>query len=211
MAEEQKKSKYAKASGAKASKGGNYGRPGHYLALVTAVREFTKTQGDVPGVAAEMTNLHTFEDSRLGRNFESKTDIPALKVGEDFVETFLSTNAAYGPRLKNFAIAALNAESEEAFDKAEAYPGENFEELVGEEQPGAGKVLELVAIQTIKKDSKTKSDADLKTANDTYTRMDFKRQLKDDEIRKVISPAIIARFLPHLVQAPTTGVAANKS
>lgn len=205
MAEEQKKSKYAKVSGAKASKGGNYGRPGHYLVLVTAVREFIKTQGEIPGIAAEMTNLHTFEDSRLGRNFESKADIPTMKLGEDFVETFLSTNAAYGPRLKNFAIAALGAENEQAFDDAEDYPGQNFEELVGEEQPAAGRVLELVAIQTIKKDSKTKSDADLKTATDTYTRMDFKRQLSDDEIRKVVSPAVLQRFLPHIVQAPAEG------
>lgn len=203
MAEEQKKSKYAKVSGAKASKGGNYGRPGHYLVLVTTVREIVKGNTEVPGVVAEMTNLHTFEDSRLGRNFESKTDIPTLKAGEDFAEVFMSDNDAYGPRLKNFAIAAMGATSEEQFDESEEYPGENFDELVGEAQPGAGAVLELVAIQVVKKDAKTKSDDELKTAKDTYTRMDFKRKLSDDEIRKTVSPAIVARFLPKLAPAAT--------
>ncbi|MGH2976480.1 MAG: hypothetical protein ACRDLL_16695 [Solirubrobacterales bacterium] len=204
MTEQPKKSKYAKVSGAKASAASNYARPGHYLVLIGAVKEIEAGAQNILSVVAELTVLHTFDDGTKGRQFEAGRATEFMVPGEDFAEVFKSDNVAYGPRLKNFTMAALDAEDEAEFTSAEKYPGENIEYVVGEEQPGAGRVLELTAQQVVKKEAKAKNETQLVTATDTYTRCNFKRCVPEAEVAKIVNPAILKRFMPNLAPTATS-------
>ena len=190
----QQQSKYAKVAGARAARGANYMRPGHYLARIEAVREdkaFKK--GDY--VAIEMTVVATFADAVQGFDYNRKVQLPFHGVGENVSDVIMQTNIAAESRIKAFAMAAGDL-TEEDF-QSEAYPGATIDELVGETQPVAGAVVEIRAQTVIKKESRAKAESAL-TNDDIYTRLDYVRRVSFAETKTLLEPKVIDRLFPDL-------------
>lgn len=205
-----KVSKYATASGARAQQGANYFLPGHYLVLVNRVKE-NLDSSEVEQVIAETTILHTFEDSVPGRDYTAKTAQRLLKAGEGVDEVIKKTNKARNQRVKGLAVACSglteadfnemelqDEKNETTGEITKGYQGRGIEEMLGEGQPFAGVVLEVVGSQVVKKDSKQKPDDQLSTSKDTYTRLVYKRRVPFAEVAKIAAASVLARFIPDL-------------
>ena len=81
--------------------------------------------------------------------------------------------------------------TQDNFDREE-YEGEIIEEMVSEDQPCAGRVMEIRALQVIKKDSRSKEDSDL-TNKDAYTRIDYVELLEGKDITEELDAEIIEK------------------
>jgi len=189
-------SKYAKVSGARAQRGGNYVKPGHYLARIDAVRE-DKAFKKGEFLAFEMTIVHVFAGSETGFDHNRKVPMTVHSVGEQVTDILMMTNVAFEGRAKAFAMAAGDLTAE-AFTEEE-YPGQIIEQMVAAEQPLAGRVLEIRAQQVIKVAGRAKAETTL-TNNDVYTRIDYLRRVPLPELAGVVDDKVIAKFFPDAVK-----------
>ena len=201
--EKPKKSKYAKVSSAKPQRAANYPRPGHYLVRIDAIREDEDSK-NIGYIANEMTNVHTFADSEPGYNYVKKAPMPLHKVGETFTDVIKSGNVAFAQRTKGLAMAVGNL-TQDDFDKEE-YEGEIIDQLVSEDAPGAGKVLEIKVQQRIKKDSRSKAESEL-GENDQYTTIGYVRCVPFSEVAEILEEEgkltkdQILKFFPDIKEA----------
>ncbi len=193
---QKKESKYAGVSGARAQRGGNYVRPGHFLARIDAVRA-DKTFKKDEFIAIELTVVHVFPGSDSGIDYNRKVPIPSLTVGEQVSDILKMTNVAFEGRAKAFAMAAGDLGAD-AFTQEE-YPGQIIEQMLVPEQPLAGTVIEVRAQQVVKKDARAKAETAL-TNNDVYTRTDYLRNVPIAELAGIADAKIIAKFFPDAVK-----------
>jgi hypothetical protein len=189
----QQKSKYAAVSTAKAQRGANYVRPGHYLARIDAVREDKSSNKKGDFIAIELTIAKVLDATNTGP--ESVKQTPHV-VGETAADILMLANIAFEGRAKAFAMAAggLN-ESDFA---QEEYPGQVIEQMVSPDQPLAGRLIEFRAAMVVKRDSRQKDSVG---PNDVYTRIDYIRRVPADEVPTVLGPDVTAKFFPDLVVA----------
>lgn len=169
-------SKYAGVGGARAQRPANYFKAGvHGLYRINKVEE-GKDKARTDLVAINGTIVHLFEDSLATAN----------QVGDDPSEVIKSTNVAYMGRLKAFAMAVGDL-TEEHFAEQE-YDGQIFDELMGEEQPAAGSIVEVRSTQIVKQTAMNKPAAALEP-KDTYTRVDFIRRVSFTEVQETLVAA----------------------
>jgi len=204
-------SKYAKASASSGQKSKNFFTAGHYLILVNRIKE-CQDSNEVHQVVLESTNLHTFPDSRLGRNYPTRDAIPALIAGQDADEVLKKTNPVYDSRLKSLALGVsgmsdaefANAEmadwQNEKGEPQKGYQGRGIELMVSEAQPFAGQVIELIVNQQIKKKAREakKTDDQLSVSTDFVNQLDFRRIVPFAEVQKIASAEVLKRFIPDI-------------
>lgn len=167
-------SKYAGVSAARAQRPANYFKSGvHALYRVTKVEE-GEDKAKTGLVAIQGTIIALFPDSNPNGN----------QVGEDTQEVIKRTNVAFMGRLKAFAMAVGNL-TEANFAEQE-YDGQIFDELVGEDQPAAGVIVEVRSSQVIKQTAAGKP-LDKLEAKDTYTRVDFVRRLPFSQVQEFLA------------------------
>jgi len=80
----------------------------------------------------------------------------------------------------------------EDFDNEE-FEGQIIEEMVGEEQPLAGRIVEIRAVQVVKKPQREKDEEDLKN-EDCYTRIDYVELLQGEDITDELDAEVIAQY-----------------
>jgi len=172
----QGKSKYAGVSAARAQRPANYFKPGgHFLVRLSKIEE-GEDRFKTALVAAVGNVIHAFPDNAPTSN----------KVGEEVSEVIKRSNVAYEGRLKALAMAVGDL-TETDFEE-QAYDGEIFDEMVGEDQPAAGVVVEVRTVHVLKQAAATKA-ADKLEAKDFYTRVDFLRRLLFAEVKETLSMA----------------------
>ncbi len=182
------KSKYAGVGATRAQRPANYFRPGgHFLIRVLKIEE-GQDRFEVALVAMQGTVVHSFADSAPTTN----------KVGEDVSEIIKRTNKAYGPRLKALAMTVANL-TEADFEEQEE-DGEIIDEMVSEDQPAAGVILEVRSTQILKQTAAEKANPEPK---DFYTRVDFIRRVSFSETRDLLlesglTPELVARRVPNI-------------
>ncbi|CAK9074182.1 Uncharacterized protein (Fragment) [Durusdinium trenchii] len=186
-------SKYAGVSGARVSRDGNYIRGGHYLLLVERIEE-GQTFKKQDFVAIQQNVLHVFDDSEPGYDYDRKVEQPLHRVGESVTDMNMLGNVAFESSMKAFALVAGDMTEEELLEREE-YPGQMIEEMVSDEQPLAGAIVEVVARTVIKKDSRAKGEENLSN-KDIYTRVAYRRVWSDEEAREFLPAEIADRFLP---------------
>lgn len=181
-------SKYAGVGAARAQRPANYFKPGgHFLWRVIKVEEGEDRFKNAL-VAAQGGIIHTFEDSDAASN----------RVGEEVAEVIKRSNVAFAGRLKALAMAI--GDLTEADFEAQEYDGEIFDELVSEDQPGAGVILQVRTVQVLKQAAANKEKPEPK---DYYTRTDFVRRVAFSEVKELLVAAgldeeTIARRVPNI-------------
>ncbi len=174
MAEQQKQSKYAGVSKARAQRAANYFRSGGHLLLRIGKVEEGEDKNKIGLVAANGSVVFAYEDH----------DEVANKVGEEVSEVIKRSNVAFEGRLKALAMAVGNL-TEADFDVQE-YDGEIFDELMDQDvQPAAGVILEVRAVKVKKQSANNKTDDQL-ISSDFYTRVDFIRRVGFTEARGIM-------------------------
>ena len=183
------KSRFAGVSGARAQRASNYfAANSHVLVRVIKIEE-GQDRFNVPLVAAQFQVIHSFAET-------------GNKVGEEVSEVLKSTNVAFAPRLKALAMAVGDL-TEADFDN-QTFDGEIFEELVSDDQPGGGVVLEVRSTAVVKQAAKAKAPDQL-TDGDTYTRTDFIRKVSFAETNEILTANgltadQINRMVPNIAQ-----------
>lgn len=184
------KSRFAGVAGARAQRASNYFAAGSHVLVRTIKVEEGEDRFRTPLVAGQFQVIHAFEGSTGNR------------VGEEVSEILKSTNVAFAPRLKALAMA-IGDLTEADFDTQE-FDGQIFEELVSDEQPGAGVILEVRATRIKKQSANGKAEENL-TDSDFYTRTDFVRRVSFAETNEVLTaagltPEQINRSVPNIAQ-----------
>lgn len=183
------KSRFAGVSGARAQRASNYfAANSHVLVRVIKIEE-GQDRFNVPLVAGQFQVIHSFADT-------------GNKVGEEVSEVLKSTNVAFAPRLKALAMAVGDL-TEADFDNQE-FDGQIFEELVSDDQPGGGVILEVRSTAVVKQAAKSKAPDQL-TDGDTYTRTDFVRKVSFAETNEILSANGLTadqvnRMVPNIAQ-----------
>lgn len=186
----QNKSKYAGVGGARAQRPASYFKPGfHGLVRILKIEEGVD-RFKVELVATPCMVIHAFEDSLSTAN----------RVGEEVAEVIKRTNVAYAGRLKALAMAIGNLTDQDF--EAQEYDGQIFDELVSDDQPGAGAVLEVRTTQVLKQVAASKPSPEPK---DFYTRVDFLRRVSFSEVKETLAAAgvsaeAIGRRVPNIDQ-----------
>lgn len=167
----QAKSKYAGVGGARTQRAANYFKPGtHALWRISRIEE-GEDRFKTALVAANGTLIFAFEDNSGNR------------TGEEVSEVIKRSNVAFEGRLKALAMAAGDL-TETDFDQQE-YDGEIFDDMVAEENPVGGTVVEVRAVSVVKQTAANKKPEDLE-AKDRYTRVDFVRRVPFSEVQEVM-------------------------
>jgi hypothetical protein len=165
------KSRFAGVSGARAQRASNYfAANSHVLVRVIKIEE-GQDRFNVPLVAGQFQVIHNYGDT-------------GNKVGEEVSEVLKSTNVAFAPRLKALAMAVGDL-TEGDFDSQE-FDGQIFEEMVSDDQPGGGVILEVRTTAVVKQAAKSKSP-DMLVEGDTYTRTDFIRKVSFSETNEILT------------------------
>ena len=181
-------SKYAGVGAARAQRPANYYRPGlHALVRVLKIEE-GEDRFKVGLVAMQGSVIFSFEDSANGAN----------AVGEEVSEVIKRNNVAFASRLK--AVAMAVGDLTEADFESQEYDGQIFDELVSDDQPGAGVVLEVRTSEILKQNAANKATHEPK---DFYTRVDFIRRVPFSEVKEILATAgvsedIINRRVPNI-------------
>lgn len=144
------KSKYAGTTSTKASRDANYFSAGRYLTLIERVEE-SENQGGALINAVNHVVLMADAATRDDSGIDSKSG-PLKRAGESVSDIFSKANKAYAANLMAFAIT-LSGMSQDEIREAElapdpetgepGYEGKFIEEIVGESQPFAGKIVEM--------------------------------------------------------------------
>lgn len=169
-------SRYAGVGAARAQRPANYFKPGaHALIRVLKIEE-GEDRFKTSLVATQGLVIHTFDDNATNAN----------RVGEEVSEVIKRSNVAFAGRLKALAMAVGDL-TETDFEEQE-YDGEIFDELVSEDQPGCGVILEVRSSLVKKQTAASKTDAALE-AKDFYTRVDFVRRVPFSETKEILVAA----------------------
>lgn len=177
-----RRSKYADVSTAKVfGQSGNYMRPGRYVAMIESVEE------GMTSANAEFVSIHLIplaaDDSQLTA-LDKRFGGGLNKVGESATDfNKLSGNVAFASNMMAFAMIASDKTQEE-IQEAEEYAGQFIEEIVGEEQPFAGVVVEILATTKKKKDAKNVSDEDVKS-DQVFTKISYLRRVPYAEVAEI--------------------------
>jgi hypothetical protein len=190
----QEKSKYAGVSGAKAQRVGNYVKPGHYLARIDRVEEGQAFKKG-PFIAVQFTIVHAFENSVPGFDYNRKVALALHRAGEDVTDICMLSNVAFESRVK--AIALVAGGLTESDFVQEEYPGKIIEDMVDEDQPLAGVVVEIRADTVVKKVAKAKPEEAL-TNDDVYTRLGYMRRVPASELAEILEDRELQKFFPDL-------------
>ena len=190
------KSKYAKVSKAEVFGDVNYfNRAGRYLILVNSIEE-GENHNNILYVQNNMTVLHVAATGPRSYNYDKRkggdpVEMAPHNVGEEVVDKIMSNNIVFGSNLKRLAMT-IGDLTQEDFDNEE-YEGQIIEEMVSEKQPLAGRVIEVIAKQIVKKPKRDVDEEDL-TNDDVYTRVDYVELLQGDEIIEELDAEIIEKF-----------------
>lgn len=177
------KSKYAKVSTTDVFGSVNYfNRAGRYLVLVNSIEEGENHQ-NVLFIQANLRIVKVMEGDPSFDYDKRKNNEPvalsAHKIGEEVVDKMMSNNQAFGSNVKRLAMAAGDL-TQEDFDKEE-YEGQIIEDMVDTEQPLAGRVIEVRAVQVVKKVNRNLDEEDLRNEH-VYTRVDYVELLQGEDI-----------------------------
>ena len=188
----QPKSKYAGVTSAKVSRDGNYITPATYIALIERVEEGT-SQNAQDFVAINLTILAV---DGSGRSEMDERGGPANRVGES-VSDWNGAGVVFAGNMMAFAMAATGM-SQEEIQEAEEYDGQFIEEMVGEDQPLAGRVVELRVGVRKTKDAKTKDLDTLSMGKGLFTKCTYLRRVPYAELADLVDEDVLARFIPDL-------------
>lgn len=190
-----KRSKYADVSGAKVfGQRGSYIRPGRIIAMIERVEEGT-TADSTDFVSVHLIPL-VVDDANLSL-LDKRFGGGLNRVGEaasDFNK--LSGNIAFASNMMAFAMAASNMTQDE-IREAEEYDGQFIEEVVGEEQPFAGVVVEIQATIKKKKVAKETPDEEVQS-DDVFTKISYLRRVPFAELPELVDEGVLAAFIPDL-------------
>jgi len=151
---------------AKASRGANYVKAGHYLVLIRRVKQDKTRKGD-DFVAIEMVNLVTLAEDPAEQ---------AHRPGEQMSQLLMRKNDSFLPNFKAFVSNVMAVEESQVGE-------EEAMEVVSDEQPLSGRVVELQnKIVMTKKDT-------------PFTLVNYVRSLDAEEIKEKIPADVIEKFL----------------
>ncbi len=190
------KSKYANVSKTEVFGNVNYfNRAGRYLILVNSIED-GENHNNILFVQANLRILKVYENGPESFDYDKRKDgepraLSHHKVGEEVVDKIMSNNKAFGSNVKGLAMAVGDL-TQEDFDN-EAYEGEIIEDMVAEEQPLAGRVVEIRAVQVVKKPQREKDEEDLKN-EDCYTRIDYVELLQGEDITDELDAEVIEQY-----------------
>jgi hypothetical protein len=186
------KSKYAKVSGADVFREGNYISPGRYIALIERVEEGSTHEGK-DFIAINLLPLLADGD---GRGELDEKGGALKRVGESCTDMSMVANVAFAPNMLAFAMTASGM-SQEEIQAAEEHEGQFVEEIVGEDQPLAGVVVEINAKCRPKKDFRNKPINELGD-KEFFTKVSYLRRVPFAELPDLIDANVLARHLPDL-------------
>ena len=209
------KSKYAGASSTKASRDANYFSASRYFSLIEKVEEGAN-QGGTDFIAVNHVVLATDTSTREeGPEALDPKSGPAKRPGESVSDLFMKSSKVFGANLMAFAIT-LSGMSQDEIRAAElavdpetnepGYDGKFIEEIVGEAQPFAGKIVEL-NVKVLPSAFAKKSGKPLHTfamgKDGLFTKVSYLRTVPYAEVKQMveagqIEASIAARFLPDL-------------
>jgi len=162
-----------------------YLAPGHYLLRVDSFRLRTGFKGE--SHIATMTVVHSFSDSEPG----------ATTVGTQVADVMKRTNRMFMPRLRGFLDAAGDLTQADW----NSQPADDIvREALGDEQPLAGRVVEVRAAVGIKEGSQQKPRSELVPGVDTYVGTSYVRSIGAGEIKSTLRPEALVQFFPDIEQ-----------
>lgn len=193
------KSKYAGVGGARPQMAAIYPNAGHYLIRVDTAEEGQNFKKE-DFIAVRYTVLKVFGDSVLGIDYDRSTEdnmveIPPNSVGQSVSDLMKISNIAFAGRIKAFTMVATDC-TEAQFEQEE-YDGQIIDELVSEEQPAAGVVLELRVEQVVKQNARDRAAGDLKNEN-VYTKNNYIRRLSFAETLEMLGDDVARKFIPDI-------------
>lgn len=189
------KSKYANVSKTEVFGAVNYfNRAGRYIIQMNSVEEGSN-HNNVDFIQANMTILKSM-DGPVSYDYDKRRDgepiaLEMHKVGEEVVDKMMSNNMAFGSNVKKLAMAGGDL-TQEDFDN-EDHEGQIIEEMVGDDQPLGGVILEVRATQVVKKPARSKDEEDL-TNEDVYTRVDYVELLVGEDIEDELDEDTIEKY-----------------
>ena len=207
------KSKYAGTTGTKATRDANYFSASRYISLIERVEE-GENQGGAAIIAVNHVVLGTDTSTRDDSGIDSKSG-PAKRPGESVSDLFSKANVSFAANLMAFAITLSGMsqdeirEAELAVDEetgAPGYDGKFIEEIVGDEQPFAGKVVEInvkvVATKAAKASGKPLMEIPM-GKDGLFTKVSYVRVIPFAEVKQMIEDGeidakIAARYLSDL-------------
>jgi hypothetical protein len=209
------RSKYAGTTSTKASRDANYFSAGRYLTLIERVEE-SENQGGALINAVNHVILMADGSTRDDTGIDSKSG-PLKRPGESVSDIFSKANKAYAANLMAFAITLSGMTQEEIREaelaedpetKEPGYEGKFIEEIVGESQPFAGKIVEMNCKVHPSKAAKAsgKPLMDIPMGKDgLFLKASYLRVVPFAEVQAMVESGeidakIAARFLPDLAE-----------
>lgn len=207
------KSKYAGTTGTKATRDANYFSAARYISLVERVEE-GENQGGAAIIAVNHVVLATDTSTRDDSGIDSKSG-PAKRPGESVSDLFSKANVSFAANLMAFAIT-LSGMTQDEIRAAElapdpetgepGYDGKFIEEIVGESQPFAGRVVEVNVKVMPSKAAKAsgKPLMEIPMGKDgLFTKVSYVRVIPYAEVKQLIEDGTIdekiaARYLSDL-------------
>jgi hypothetical protein len=190
------KSKYAKVSGAEVFGAVNYlNRASRYIVLINSIEE-GENHNNILFVQNNMRILKVIKGGSLSHDYDKRkngepVELDPHPVGDEVVDKIMSNNIVFGSNLKRLAMTVGDL-TQEDFDN-ESYEGEIIEDMVNAEQPLAGRVVEIRAVQVVKKAQRDKDEEDL-TNEDCYTRVDYVELLQGEDITEELDAEVIEEY-----------------
>lgn len=206
------KSKYAGTTSVKASRDANYFSAGRYFTLIERVEE-GENQGGTLIVAANHVILASDASTRDDSSIDSKSG-PLKRPGESVSDVFSKGNVSFAANLMAFAIT-LSGKSQDEIRDAElqaddegnpGYEGKFVEEIVSDEQPFAGLVVEVNCKVLASKAAKAsgKPLMEIPMGKDgLFLKTSYVRRVPYAEVKEMVDEGVIdakiaARFLSDL-------------
>ena len=188
-------SKYKRAGETQLGADANYLRAGSYLLLVTKIEEGMTPRGKEDFVSVHLTTLAADDSERtdLDRRFGGATH----RVGEE-TNWFQKLSGDYfDSNMLKFAIVAYNQTQEEIAALEEEHNTTIIADMVGEDQPLAGVVLEAQVQVKIKKAGRELPEEKL-TGDHVSTITTWRRRVPFAEVKEMVDADVLAKFLPDL-------------
>ncbi len=199
------KSKYAGTTSVAASRDANYFSAGRYITLIERC-EAGENQGGAQIIAVNQTVLVADPSTRGPLDEKSG---PTKRVGESVTDLFSKKNVSFAANLMAFAVT-VSGMDQETIRAAELQPDEQgnpgydgrfIEEIVGENQPFAGYVVEVnvkvVPTKAAKASGKPLMEVPM-GKDGLFTKVSYERVVPFSELPELVDAKILARFLPDL-------------
>ncbi len=199
-------SKYASVSTAQVSVEGNYIRAGRYLAQIEKIEEGTTPMGREDFVSIHLLVLAaddsqlTVLDQRFGGGLSA--------VGESVSDFNKLNNIAFNQKMMAFAMVVSNLTQQEIQDqevtkgaelglKPSESAGLFVSAMTAEDQPFAGKFIEVTVRWVKNKDNKSVPDSEV-GRDGVYPKTTFNRLVSASEVAETIDSELLLSRVPNI-------------